>query len=104
MVPDRRLGPRLLAAPGRVVAVVEGGGRAIRVGVVAGGEQRGRDLVEQVRGGVVLCPAAIGDVAGADEDRIALALRRDADALRGRRPGTDAVARRERDRVVAGVA
>src|SRR5205807_7340113 len=63
--PGRGAGARLLAAPGRVVAVGEVAGRAVGVDVVAGGVNGARDGVEQRRGGFVPGRAAVGDVAGA---------------------------------------
>src|SRR5205807_2991410 len=65
--PGRGAGARLLAAPGRVVAVGEVAGRAVGVDVVAGGVNGARDGVEQRRGGFVPGRAAVGDVAGAHE-------------------------------------
>ena len=71
MVPGGGPGPVQVAAPGRRVAVAEVGGAAIRVGVVAGGEDGPLDRVEEFRRRRARIELAIGDVAGTDEDRVA---------------------------------
>ena len=62
--------------PSWVVALAELLGRAVLVGVVAGGEHGPRDPVEQRGGRLVAVRAACADVAGADEHGIAGRRRR----------------------------
>jgi hypothetical protein len=71
VVARRRLGAGLVPTPGGVVAVGELGGRAIIVGVVAEGEDRSPDSVEQVSGGLIAPAGAASDIARSDQDRIA---------------------------------
>ena len=70
MVAGGRPGARLVAAPGRLVAVAELGRPARVVGVVAEREDRPRDVVQQQGRGLVLLDVARGDVTGADEDGV----------------------------------
>src|SRR5918994_6238697 len=53
VVARRGLCPRLMAAPGGIVAVSELGCCAGLVGVVSGGEDRARNAVEQLGGSLV---------------------------------------------------
>ena len=59
-----------MTAPGCSIAVVELGLGAIRVGVVAQGEDRASDTVEEFSCRLVLGPAAAGDVACSDQHRV----------------------------------
>ena len=58
------------AAPARVVAVRELGGRAVRVDVVAERVDAAVDAGDERAGGLVAAAGAVGDVADADDDRI----------------------------------
>src|SRR5437667_2796171 len=61
---------RLESAPTRAVAHGVLPGRAIRVGVVAGGKDRPADPVDQPRGLLVARGTTFADLSGADDDRI----------------------------------
>ena len=87
VVPGGGLGPVQVAAPGRVVAVAELVGAAVRVGVVAGGEDGPVDRVEERRRRRAGIERAVGDVAGPDEDRVARCR-----GSRGRRASRRAIA------------
>ena len=62
-------GTRLVTPPRGVVPLGVVGAGAHRVGVVTEGEHRAGDAVEQVGGEGIALGAAVGDIAGADEDR-----------------------------------
>ena len=62
-------GTRLVTPPRGVVPLGVVGAGAHRVGVVTEGEHRAGDAVEQVGGEGIARGGAVGDIAGADEDR-----------------------------------
>ena len=71
VVTGSRAGPGAMAAPTGVVAITELLSRAALVRVVACREHGPCDAVQQRRGRLVVVRAALRDVAGADEHRIA---------------------------------
>src|SRR5687768_14953097 len=62
-------GAVLEQSPGRIVALVEVFGRPVRVGVVAEGEHRVLDALDQLGGCIVKLVVAAGDVARRDDHR-----------------------------------
>src|SRR5207245_10726177 len=64
VIADHRIRTGLVAAPGRVVTVLEVGGRAVGIGVVAEGEDGALGGVEHRRRGLVVGAVAPRDVAG----------------------------------------
>ena len=74
VVAHRRLGAPLVAAPGRVVAALELAGLAVVLLRVAGDADHPGRGVEEPRGGLVAVGPARGDVAEAEQHRVALYL------------------------------
>src|SRR4029077_8508072 len=64
-VADRRVGPPLDPAPGRVVALLELAGAPDVVRVVARGEHEPRQRLDEIGRAIVVRGGAFGDVAGA---------------------------------------
>ena len=67
VIADHRIRTGLVAAPGRVVTVLEVGGRAVGIGVVAQGEDGALRGVEHRRRGLVVGAVAPRDVAGQEQ-------------------------------------
>jgi hypothetical protein len=82
-----RVRPRLVAAPAGVVAVLVLGGGSGVVGVVAGGEDRAGDAVEQLGGLLVARIVALGYVPRPDQYRVVIFLISALDCPRGQRVG-----------------
>ena len=67
VIAGHRLGAGLEPAPGRVVAVLVVGARAVRIGVVAHGHHGARNGVHQVRSEGIPVLGTVGDISGADQ-------------------------------------